>query len=604
MIAWMFLMDLINAQSCMSTNAVCVPNQPVLWNSSFPVYWASNILPINAPVSIDLYSGSWTTVLNGHIPCQLPANVVKLQSLRLTNTTNVDSSIFIATATLAADFDRELAKLVDANAAFFLHLKAGDACLDGAIEFTKDPNLQNSTVSNNRPTPSNTNPQPVPSSNNESQNRTISTIAIIAAIVIAVIILLIFFVWFLVHRRQLASKDELKPLNPQTPLKNEDVIRIHVIGSDSPESSERAHINDNPFDHTSNASTFLVDPRAERQSSNATTIELAIEKLENTLEASKKVNVGSISDTDDVDDLKDTHFKRLQSEVTANNPESELNANDIQLDGLVVPKRQKSASLITIQSEQVQNIQPNDAVIPGPGLLVPSQPRPSSLLSVHSEQAEIEKGSDYLRKLTPSITVKSIHQTNGQNEKFMDDYEMLKKNPVLGIQLIQNASEDCKCRGIMFVKDGPYIGGAFEFEIESDVDYPNALPKIRMVSPIEHPMVDPKDGQMNTNTTVGFQQQHGALREICNYIKLVLEINTDTLWAVNYFKSIANLHDSTSVISNPAVVDQFLNDQPRFLETANRSCVKSLASFDDIVTFSHEPLTVSVQQEILKRICN
>lgn len=77
------------------------------------------------------------------------------------------------------------------------------------------------------------------------------------------------------------------------------------------------------------------------------------------------------------------------------------------------------------------------------------------------------------------------------------EYKLLQKHCpqgmyVLPIQIQTRAA----WHGVYFCRNGPYVGGIFKFQIEFPVQYPNCAPNVNFLTPVFHPLVNHKNGEL------------------------------------------------------------------------------------------------------------
>ena len=81
--------------------------------------------------------------------------------------------------------------------------------------------------------------------------------------------------------------------------------------------------------------------------------------------------------------------------------------------------------------------------------------------------------------------------------------------------------------GVYFVKQGLFAGGIFKFIIEFPLLYPNQKPKVRFTSPVNHPLVNPSDHEVNLN--LEFKEWQAGKHWLINvllYIKKLFHLET------------------------------------------------------------------------------
>lgn len=54
----------------------------------------------------------------------------------------------------------------------------------------------------------------------------------------------------------------------------------------------------------------------------------------------------------------------------------------------------------------------------------------------------------------------------------------------------------------MFVREGPYFGGVFKFEIKFPQNYPSKIPEINFLTPLIHPYVNISNGKLDLTVRI------------------------------------------------------------------------------------------------------
>ncbi|KAJ2995873.1 hypothetical protein HDV02_000325 [Globomyces sp. JEL0801] len=74
--------------------------------------------------------------------------------------------------------------------------------------------------------------------------------------------------------------------------------------------------------------------------------------------------------------------------------------------------------------------------------------------------------------------------------------------------------------------DGPYAGAIFRFTIEMSNSYPFTIPIVRFKTPLNHPLVDPLTGQLDTDLDFPTWSPLSFIADILVFVKNVLELDT------------------------------------------------------------------------------
>ncbi|KAG8233222.1 hypothetical protein J437_LFUL013275 [Ladona fulva] len=82
----------------------------------------------------------------------------------------------------------------------------------------------------------------------------------------------------------------------------------------------------------------------------------------------------------------------------------------------------------------------------------------------------------------------------------ISEYQMFLKKNIPGMYTIPSAASPYLWFGVLFMRQGPYEGGIFRFQVIIPQTYPSSgIPKIIFEKPIFHPMVDPMTGEFSFN---------------------------------------------------------------------------------------------------------
>jgi len=121
--------------------------------------------------------------------------------------------------------------------------------------------------------------------------------------------------------------------------------------------------------------------------------------------------------------------------------------------------------------------------------------------------------------------------------------------------------------GVCFVRNGPYTGGIFKFEIEFPGHYPINPPSAKFTTPVYHPLVQPKTGLVNLDLEFKpwVPGKHWVIN-VMMYIKKLFHLQA-------FFKP-----DPAQGVYNKEAADKFENDFGAF-HAEVKACVEK--SYDD-----------------------
>jgi len=142
----------------------------------------------------------------------------------------------------------------------------------------------------------------------------------------------------------------------------------------------------------------------------------------------------------------------------------------------------------------------------------------------------------------------------------MAEFQLLQQQRLPGIYCIPAHSSPLIWWGVLFIRQGPYQGGVFRFQVQLPENYPDGdCPQVVFDSPVFHPHIDP-----STNTLNVKQGFHKWKRNV-NHIWQLLLYTRRVFYKVEVPKP--------ESASNPDAARLWEQDREKFSELA-RECVK------------------------------
>ncbi|KAI8896664.1 hypothetical protein BC833DRAFT_596561 [Globomyces pollinis-pini] len=138
--------------------------------------------------------------------------------------------------------------------------------------------------------------------------------------------------------------------------------------------------------------------------------------------------------------------------------------------------------------------------------------------------------------------------------------------PILDYCYIWNA--------VVFIHYGPYAGAIFRFTIEMSNSYPFTIPIVRFKTPLNHPLVDPLTGQLDTDLDFPNWSPLSFIADILVFVKNVLELDTYQLYIHNYLDlKISNPNYSKS--KNHHQMKMYIKDYNQFVNDCTQIVTNS-----------------------------
>ncbi|KAK3933334.1 AKT-interacting protein [Frankliniella fusca] len=102
----------------------------------------------------------------------------------------------------------------------------------------------------------------------------------------------------------------------------------------------------------------------------------------------------------------------------------------------------------------------------------------------------------------PAVSNRNVNRAYSsylQEYSIIAEYGMVREQSIPGVYVIPSAKSSLLWFGVLFVRQGMYQGGVFRFTLSVPENFPDTKspPRITFQSPIFHPQVDMKSGEMN-----------------------------------------------------------------------------------------------------------
>ena len=120
-----------------------------------------------------------------------------------------------------------------------------------------------------------------------------------------------------------------------------------------------------------------------------------------------------------------------------------------------------------------------------------------------------------------NMSMRKYRQRALKDYQVMLEFRHLKLHSPSGIYILPSFNSLRQWSGVLFVRRGIYKGGIFRFEMVLPRSYPadGACPRVKFQTPIFHPHVDPKSGEVDILSHFGGKWVAGE-----HYIVLVLQV--------------------------------------------------------------------------------